>query len=206
MDGVLLDSERVWRKYGEETFRAVGITEIPENIRKQIYGISMKDEYTLLKTAVNIQVSLEEYIANYDRFSAKVYTESALAVNLEGLLQKLKERELRLAIISASLKPWIDLALNRLQRQDYFEQVISIADTPDLKQKPEPDGYLRAMEILGLAPTEVVVVEDSNRGIQSGKASGAFTIATEEFIDDSYQQVGFDTKIKRLEDVLELIA
>ncbi|MDY3858339.1 MAG: HAD-IA family hydrolase [Muribaculaceae bacterium] len=43
--------------------------------------------------------------------------------------------------------------------------------------KPHPEPYLRGMEIVGVKPTEAIVLENAPLGIESGHASGAFTIA-----------------------------
>lgn len=43
--------------------------------------------------------------------------------------------------------------------------------------KPNPEPYLKGAEILGLAATECVVIEDAPAGIRAGKASGAKVIA-----------------------------
>ncbi|HLL23168.1 MAG TPA: HAD family phosphatase [Kofleriaceae bacterium] len=45
------------------------------------------------------------------------------------------------------------------------------------RSKPHPDGYLAAMQVLGLAPEECVVIEDSVNGIAAGRAAGALVIA-----------------------------
>ncbi|KAA1399351.1 HAD-IA family hydrolase [Aeromicrobium ginsengisoli] len=39
--------------------------------------------------------------------------------------------------------------------------------------KPDPEGYLRATELLGLRPEDVVVFEDAPAGIESARAAGA---------------------------------
>ncbi|WP_232661507.1 HAD-IA family hydrolase [Pseudonocardia sp. TRM90224] len=39
--------------------------------------------------------------------------------------------------------------------------------------KPEPDGYLKAAQLLGVDPTRCLVVEDAEPGIVSGRAAGA---------------------------------
>ncbi len=41
--------------------------------------------------------------------------------------------------------------------------------------KPDPEGYLRAAELLGVPATECLVVEDTVVGLSAGQASGALT-------------------------------
>ena len=55
----------------------------------------------------------------------------------------------------------------------------STAVTADLvtRGKPHPEGYLRAAELLGVAPEEAVVFEDAPAGIAAGVAAGMRTVA-----------------------------
>jgi mannitol-1-/sugar-/sorbitol-6-phosphatase len=39
--------------------------------------------------------------------------------------------------------------------------------------KPDPEGYLRAAELLGVDPARTLVVEDAEAGIAAGRAAGA---------------------------------
>jgi sugar-phosphatase len=43
--------------------------------------------------------------------------------------------------------------------------------------KPHPEPYRKAAQILGLAPTGCIVIEDAPAGIRSGKAAGASVLA-----------------------------
>jgi 3-dehydroquinate synthase len=43
--------------------------------------------------------------------------------------------------------------------------------------KPDPEPYLKGMEIAGIKPSEAIVIENAPLGVRAGKASGAFTIA-----------------------------
>jgi mannitol-1-/sugar-/sorbitol-6-phosphatase len=43
--------------------------------------------------------------------------------------------------------------------------------------KPDPDPYLKAAKVLGLAPADCIVIEDAPAGIRAGKASGARVLA-----------------------------
>jgi sugar-phosphatase len=43
--------------------------------------------------------------------------------------------------------------------------------------KPNPEPYIKAAKILGLAPADCVVIEDAPAGIRAGKAAGARVLA-----------------------------
>ncbi|HXN50935.1 MAG TPA: HAD family hydrolase [Candidatus Acidoferrum sp.] len=43
--------------------------------------------------------------------------------------------------------------------------------------KPNPEPYLKAAKILGLAPADCIVIEDAPAGIRAGKAAGARVLA-----------------------------
>jgi HAD superfamily hydrolase (TIGR01509 family) len=44
------------------------------------------------------------------------------------------------------------------------------------KSKPDPECFLKGMEVLGATPQETIVFEDSFHGITAGRASGARVI------------------------------
>ena len=43
--------------------------------------------------------------------------------------------------------------------------------------KPDPEPYIKAAQILGLAPADCIVVEDAPAGIRAGRAAGARVLA-----------------------------
>ena len=45
-----------------------------------------------------------------------------------------------------------------------------------VKTKPDPEPYLRIMQLLQVEPANAVVIEDSINGVRSGKAAGAQVI------------------------------
>lgn len=50
--------------------------------------------------------------------------------------------------------------------------------------KPAPEGYLRAAELIGVEPSRCVVVEDTNIGIESGRAAGMTTVGVRGAVGD----------------------
>ena len=49
------------------------------------------------------------------------------------------------------------------------------------KQKPDPEGYQKAMTFFGVTPQDTMIFEDSTPGLQAAKASGARVFRVEEF-------------------------
>lgn len=55
------------------------------------------------------------------------------------------------------------------------------------------------MENLGSQPSMTIILEDSNSGIASAKAFGAFTIAFTQNLVQGYKQIDIDAKAKNME-------
>jgi sugar-phosphatase len=49
---------------------------------------------------------------------------------------------------------------------------VRIVGGEDLPHKPAPDIFLRALAVLGAAPDEAFVVEDTEKGIRAARAAG----------------------------------
>lgn len=74
--------------------------------------------------------------------------------------------------VTNSIRETALLMLEKTGQLEFMDFVISNEDvsTP----KPSPEGYLQAITRLNLSPQECMVVEDSPKGIESAKSSGAY--------------------------------
>jgi mannitol-1-/sugar-/sorbitol-6-phosphatase len=52
-----------------------------------------------------------------------------------------------------------------------------VTSTDVQRGKPDPEPYIKAAKILGLAPADCIVMEDAPAGIRAGKAAGARVLA-----------------------------
>jgi HAD superfamily hydrolase (TIGR01509 family) len=71
--------------------------------------------------------------------------------------------------------------------------------------KPEPDGYLKALEIAGCEPEEAIVVEDSPRGIVAAKVALIKTVAIPNPVIKELDVSEADHQIKSLVDLPKLL-
>ncbi len=200
MDGVIIDSEPVWEKY-EQVFLAelMGEETYPK-IKDQILGNSINAIYEIA-CQYGLQISKQDYLRIYDEYAKTVYAEAKLTPGIKRFLSELIEKGFTLGLVSSSRQNWIDLVLAKLEAKNTFQFVMSLNDTEGMKPKPAPDGYVKAMEMLGSQPDSTIVLEDSNKGVQAGKESGAFTVCLTENLPNDYPSIGADLVIKNLEEL-----
>jgi putative hydrolase of the HAD superfamily len=81
----------------------------------------------------------------------------------------------RLALVSGSHRDDVLWALRKLGVDQYFELIYGAEDYRH--SKPSPDGYLKALQTLGVPPEEALVFEDSVAGLASAEAAGVRSVA-----------------------------
>ena len=116
---------------------------------------------------------IEERIA---RYRAAVADGSSIPDELRAAARYAAER-VPLAIVSGAARDEIEPVLEAAGLADLFAAVVPAEDVE--RGKPEPDGYLRALELLDaqVAAEDVLVFEDTEAGVAAAKAAGMRCIA-----------------------------
>jgi HAD superfamily hydrolase (TIGR01509 family) len=76
----------------------------------------------------------------------------------------------QLAIVSGALRREIELVLELADLRSHFAEIVAAEDVSACK--PDPEGFNRARQALGLASARCVVVEDSLPGLAAARAAG----------------------------------
>lgn len=87
-------------------------------------------------------------------------------------LEDLKNKGYLMAIVTTKLKIAANVGLDIFNLQKYFDVVIGLDDVK--RTKPDPEGILTAMNLLGV--DKAVYVGDNLTDIQAGKNAGVKTI------------------------------
>jgi sugar-phosphatase len=175
LDGTLIDSER---EVAESMARALarGHDIIVEQYdRDFIIGRSWVAIYDSLKTRYPQLVwSRDEMIARTTAMRDEVIAEMGLKI-LPGVPELLAWTAAHpRALVTGSSRGEASAALRHLGNVQ-FAIVIAAEDVG--RSKPSPDGYLKAIAHLGIAPHECLVIEDSVAGIAAGRAAGCIVLA-----------------------------
>ncbi|MBN1501533.1 MAG: HAD family phosphatase [Spirochaetes bacterium] len=177
MDGVLIDSEPLHYEAETSIFKIIG-ADFTEEERHSFIGTSIRSMYGDIIKRFNLKQTVEELI-NQDK---KIRLEFFSAIQelkpiegVENLLVLLKKEKIKTAIASSSSEEIINLIIEKLGFADYFDVIVS-GDSV-LHAKPEPDIFLKTVELLNTDTTKCIIIEDSKNGVIAAKKSGIKVIA-----------------------------
>jgi beta-phosphoglucomutase len=116
----------------------------------------------------DVEEVIKERIA---RYRAAVADGSSVPVELRAAVRFAAAR-VPLAIVSGAARPEIEPVVEAAGIADCFEAIVPAEDVE--RGKPEPDGYLRALELLdgGFPAGDVLVFEDTEAGVAAARAAG----------------------------------
>jgi len=77
---------------------------------------------------------------------------------------------IRLGVVSGALRREIDLVLDVAGLRQHFPVIIAAENV--IACKPDPEGYRRGLEGIGLPATAVIAIEDSLPGLAAARAAG----------------------------------
>lgn len=203
MDGVIVNSEQAWVKYGSNFLKDLFGAEIAEKIGDPI-GMTVSLVYEKA-TQNGFSMNKDKYLKIYDKQAAYIYSKANITEGVEKLAQTLLKSGYKIGLVSSSRLNWINHILPKLSFSKNFKHIISVNDRSDLKPKPNPDSYLETIAKLGASPKTTVILEDSNSGIKAAKSSGAFTIGFSQNLIPEYKQTGADIYANNMYEVIKVI-
>lgn len=173
MDGVLIDAKD-W--HYDALNRALGLFG---------YGISRYDHVTsydglptrrkleMLSKVTDLPRGLHSFINEMKQCYTmeEVHAKCRPVFAHEYALSRLKADGYMLAVASNSIRSTIDTMMEYAMLRDYLDAILSNEDV--LEAKPSPEIYRLAIQRLGVAPHETLVIEDNDNGIRAARGAGA---------------------------------
>lgn len=95
-------------------------------------------------------------------------------IGIQILMKKAKEHNIKQAVVTSSEYSVTHALINYLNLGEYFEFIITRADT--VLNKPHPEPYILAMDKLNTTSDKCLIFEDSKTGLLAAKASKAHVI------------------------------
>lgn len=202
MDGVIIDSEPLWRKAMIQSFVEIGIPFTDDHCRITT-GLRFKEvaefwfkEHQINQTTVN---EFDTLVIN--RLCDLIETEGKPMKGVNEILRYLKENNFKIGIGTSSNTKLMNKVVDVLNIRHYFD-ALSSAEFLE-HGKPHPHVFLNCAEILSIKPNACLVIEDSINGIIAGKAAQMKVVAIPEEINKNNLKFAIaDFKVDSLLDII----
>jgi len=182
-NGVIINDEPIHEKLLDQLLIEENLRPKPGEFRQVCLGrsdrVCIRDLFTN-RGRVLTDAMLDNLIAR----KAQAYREALESLEqvpsypgLQDLIFNIRASQLKMAIVSGAVRSEIELVLARLGLQDNFSVIVSGNDV--ITSKPDPDGYLLAVQRLNeafpelnLHPTNCLAIEDTFAGLAAAKKAG----------------------------------
>ena len=178
LDGALLSTDKFHYATWKELADRLGIY-FDEQINRRLRGVSRTECLEIILehsekqyTEEQKQTFAEQKNKRYCKMLSKLGT-ADVSVEVRSMLNDLRVAGVKIAIASSGKS-----ARTILQNTDLLNSFHAVVDGNCITHsKPHPEAFLKAAEMLGVAPRNCYVVEDAKAGILAAKAAGMKAIA-----------------------------
>jgi pseudouridine-5'-monophosphatase len=175
LDGIIANTEDLYEQAGETVLGRRGKTYDAE-LRERIMGRPVVDAIQLIIDCHALPDSVDDLMCECaDVLQQLIATSLAPMPGAVLLINDLQLAQVPIAVATSATPEYADNVLTRLDIKNRFRFILTAADIT--RGKPDPEIYLLAADRLAIAPSQMMVLEDSANGCRAAVASGAFTIA-----------------------------
>lgn len=205
MDGVLIDSEPLWKAAEIKVFETIGIDFIKVGGEKTVglridevidYWYSKYPWKNKTKAEVVDEIMLE--MVNGIKANGKPMK------GVVEILEFFKSKGMKIGLASSSFQVLIDTSLEKLGIAHFFDITLSAQNCT--YGKPHPEVYIEAAKLLKSEPQNCLVIEDSLNGVIAGKAAKMNVVAIPDGTHEISEQLKVaDLRVDNLNELLVLL-
>lgn len=204
LDGTLIDTEKLYRKYWPMAFadngyflsdeRALSLRSLGRPFAPQLFREWYGEDFDYDKVRASRKRYVEEHI---DKFGLE------LMPGVVELLEFLGEKGVRRSIATATDLERTTKYLKMVGIDGYFDQIVCA--TMVKRGKPAPDIYEYACQSLGVSPSDCFAVEDAPNGVKSAYDAGlkVIYVPNQTPADEYTDSMTFAT-VERVDGIIDL--
>ncbi|OFB36499.1 HAD family hydrolase [Mycolicibacterium sp. (ex Dasyatis americana)] len=172
MDGTLVDSEKLWDIAMHALYARMGGV-LTAEVRESTVGGSSETVMRIVYEDLGLEPEAAAMAASADwlhDYTGELFEQGLpWRPGAQEMLDGLTAAGVPMALVTNTRRDLAERALNSIGRH-YFS--VTVCGDEVASGKPAPDPYLRAADLLGIATTSCLAVEDSVTGTASAEAAG----------------------------------
>ena len=181
MDGLLIDSEGLVREAMILAAANLGY-EMPLSLCASMIGLPEAQGVRKISEHYGPDFPLQRYLGEERRQVDLLLAEGiVLKTGVLEILDHLDRRGIPRAVATSSSR---NSARKHLGHNGVFERFDAIVAREDVERhKPNPDPFLKAAALLGVAPENCLALEDSHNGVRAAHAAGMMTVMVPDLLE-----------------------
>ena len=202
MDGVLTDSNGIWKKVDREFLARRGLR-YTHAYYEGVAHVPLPLAAVFTKEFCKLSESCEDIIAEWMELAEDSYAHVPVKPGVRAYLKQCKAEGRRMAVVTSSVPEHCRTALGRLGLEKYFEGVTFAHDLG--LEKRNPDIWLEAARAAGVRPEDCTVFDDSLSACKGARAARMRVVGVYDslFAQDERAMRSFcDVYIKSFEELL----
>lgn len=203
MDGLLIDSERLWLQAELDVFSSLGVDITQRHLLPDTLGLRVDQVVRMWYQTLPWQGPDQAEVSSMiiARTIELVEESRPLLPGVNYALELCRDQGLKIGLASASPLFMLDTVLEMFNLQSYFQVRVSAEKLP--YSKPHPEVYILAAGQLQVDPLNCVTLEDSFNGMIATKAARmrSIVVPDHEYSADPRWALA-DTKLSSLEELL----
>ncbi|PWE20632.1 HAD family hydrolase [Aliarcobacter skirrowii] len=200
-DGVLVETEKWYFEANKKALKLLGL-----NLEMEFYQNIMVKGGSAFELALlhNIEHNIiEKHRSIRDSFYQEFITTKDISIqNVKDTLKELSKRY-KMAIVTTSRRVDFELIHKNSGITNFMDFVLCVEDYK--RVKPHPDPYLKGLEKFNSKDFEAIVVEDSQRGLESSKRANIDCIVVKNEFTQKQDFSKADYFINNIEELKKLL-
>ena len=174
MDGLILDTEVLFRDVMMEASQARGVT-LPMDVFLAMVGLPDHGSRAVAMAHFGDDFDFDPWMAHaWELAHARIEAGVPVKSGVVELLDLLDESGVPRAICTSSRREVVERHLAPAGLLVRFQAVVAAGDYD--RGKPSPDPFLAAATRLGAEPASCLALEDSHNGVRAAAAAGMMTV------------------------------
>ena len=175
MDGLLFDTEELYWEVGDTVLQRRGFR-FCSDLQQRMMG---RVGVAAIEQMIDFHGLDDEPLAllgeSGQLFEEMLATGLRPMPGLQEWIDLLHETEIPFGLATSNQRKFVDIIFEDIAWRESLAFVLTGDDVTN--GKPHPEMYLTAAEKLSIAPSEMLVLEDSGNGCAAAVAAGAFAVA-----------------------------
>ena len=180
VDGLMIDTESVWKNAFDKAEDKYGIPNLGDTLFPSLIGKRLEDEQELLDRLLPSDIQ-NQLINEWRQIGlGSLEREVPVKPGLYEMLDYLEQHHIKKAVATTTRRELTEERLKRVGVYDRFDYVLCGDEVT--KRKPDPEIYLSVLHKMNTKAENVIVLEDSSVGVEAAYRAGIDCIQVPDLI------------------------